>query len=103
MDIFVMPVYCSVCGGEGRAKYCDGGAWLNSFVHSDSRVCEENIKRQKAKAEAENKKLKQELEKLQAENARGTKAKLRAENKALKEQLEKIRTVINLSPEETRS
>jgi hypothetical protein len=55
MKIYTMPVICSICGGEGAATPRDAASeWLGvELVHSDPRVCRDNLKAQIEKEKRE--------------------------------------------------
>lgn len=39
-------VHCMICGGPGNCDIRFGGqTWTKQFVHSDPRVCQENLAR----------------------------------------------------------
>lgn len=73
MNIFTIPVDCALCGGEGVAAPRGGThPWLHKHYHKDPRVCEENIKAEKAR-------LKKELDEAKKEIAGASKKKILSE------------------------
>lgn len=61
MKIFTEEVQCDVCGGYGVATpMATSERWLGaSLVHSDPRVCQDNLKRRKEELDAREAKLNQ--------------------------------------------
>jgi len=53
MNPYVFQCECSICGEVGvyHARYGAGAGWLESFTHSDPRVCKANLEAQQRKAE----------------------------------------------------
>lgn len=49
MNHYIIPVTCSVCGGEATASPMDAAReWFGGFLsHSDPRICEEVLREKK--------------------------------------------------------
>ena len=68
MNPYQMPVECSVCGGEGVARYGRGHPWLDDFTHKDPRVCADILEAKREKEKREIKDMAAEIEGLKKEN-----------------------------------
>lgn len=52
MKTYILPVFCTVCGGEGMARPRDAAAmYTGRIVHEDKQVCIDNLRRKLVAAE----------------------------------------------------